>query len=397
MKVRLRARYGLLAGMVALASLGGGCIDENTGTSLDPEGPPYILQVFVLDPTSEDASSPFVFPELVLTYGVHRNINVCPFNVMTGENDGACEAPLTCDTTSSSPTFRHCVMGGKQPISTHAVASTPVIRIVSKELLDGATLEQFACGCRAAGATGCPANGAWSTSFDDCSVCGDAAASAANESGQCLDVNADGVPDLTQLNAGVVELACGTRLPARLNLPGEGYYYPSGNQFPSSTLGWGGLGPAIVHMPSIELPTNTDCTIRVLDVVKDKDGNSFVPNPNHDALAMGGAITFHTEGCEAVETAPADGDEAPVDLASIDIILNVSVDEATAATAVTVTDSAGNPVEGEVTVDGGAISFTPAAELAPGEEYTVTVADTVTDSYGVACGGVEFTFTTEAA
>jgi len=132
-------------------------------------------------------------------------------------------------------------------------------------------------------------------------------------------------------------------------------------------------------------------------VVKDKDGNSFVPNPNHDALAMGGAITFHTEGCEAVETAPADGDEAPVDLASIDIILNVSVDEATAATAVTVTDSAGNPVEGEVTVDGGAISFTPAAELAPGEEYTVTVADTVTDSYGVACGGVEFTFTTEAA
>jgi len=195
----------------------------------------------------------------------------------------------------------------------------------------------------------------------------------------------------------VVELACGSLVPARPNLPGEGYYYPSGNQFPSSTLGWGGLGPAIVHQPTIELPTSTDCTIRVMDVVKDKDGNGFVAHPNHDALARNGAITFHTESLGIVETAPADGDEVEVGLASVDVVFNVSVDEASVA-GLTVEDSSGAAVAGEVTVEGGVISFTPDAELAPGEEYTVTVPATVTDTYGIGFGAAEtFTFTTEAA
>jgi hypothetical protein len=398
MKVRLRKRFGLLAGMVALAGFASGCVEEAGGTELDPEGPPYVLQAFVLDPTSDDHSSPFVPPSLVLTYGVHRSINVCPFNVATGENDGTCAAPLTCDINAGSKTFRHCVDGsGKLPISTNAFAGTPFIRLVSKELLDGATLESFACACRGAGATACPAGGDWSASFTDCSVCGDAAATTTNESGECLDANGDDVPDLTSLNPGVVALTCGTLIPRRENVRGEGYYWPSGNQLPSSVLGWGGIGPAIVHAPRIELPTSTVCTVEVTAVPRDKDGNSFVPNPDFNE-----PITFRTE---ALAVADFDFGETetgtPVDVGELVLVFNVSLDEASVASGVTVTDSAGAAVDAEVALDPmdpTAVIITLADDLAAGEEYTVTVADTVADSFGVAFGmPEEFTFETQAA
>jgi hypothetical protein len=154
MTVRLPLRSSLLgtvAVVVALASSGAGCADDSTQSKL--LGEPKILQVFVLDPSESDDPDG---SGLMITYGVHPDVNVCH---AIGVDD-SCVAPgedgnlhpidnLMCDKNPVSPTYNHCVdSAGQQPIVSHATLSGSRFRVVVGELLDGTTLEKFACSCQ---------------------------------------------------------------------------------------------------------------------------------------------------------------------------------------------------------------------------------------------------------
>lgn len=382
MKVRLRARHSLLVGLVAVAGASG-CVDKKSKSDLDPDGPPKILQVFVRDFNNTDDP---VGGEYALAYGIHPDVYKCSF-------DNTCATMgFTCDTTASSPTVGHCLdSSGKQAAVTSAAAIAS-IRIVSKELLRGTTLEQFACACHG----GCPSGMEWAIDPENCSVCGEDSSTPITEAGKCLDVNNDHVPDISTLQAGVATITCGSlaTFPPYTTKLGDGYYYPSGNQFPTSGFGYGGIGPALVIEPAIPLPTSQTCTVTVASSVTDKDGNSFE--------APTSPITFKVEELAVTGTAPED-EEEEVDpkLADITISYNVPLKEDSVnATSVTMKEKGGAAVAGiEIAADGSDIVITlPTAGLKPLTDYTVTVTDAVTDLYGVkGSEGTEFTFTTDKA
>jgi hypothetical protein len=389
MTVRLRARQSLLVGLAAatLAGIGGvGCVDKKSKSDLDPEGNPRILQVFVRDFVNTDDP---VGGEYALAYGVHPDVNKCAFPDTSGNRACAVEG-FTCDTTESSDTFEHCVDAqGNQPGATSAAAFAS-IRIVSKELLRGTTLEQFACACHGA----CPAGGEWAVDPENCSACGEDPATTITEAGRCLDVNNDRVPDISTLQAGVATITCDNAAFGTYTTKlGDGYYYPSGNQFPTSGFGYGGIGPALVIEPADPLPTSATCSISVANTVTDKDGNPFD--------APEGTISFTVEALSILETAPAD-EEEDVDqmLADITITYNVPIDAASVTAAnVTVREMGGAAVAGTtVEADADTIVITlPETGLKAATTYEVVVSDAITDAYGAAGEGVTFTFTTAAA
>jgi len=381
MTVRLRARTSLLAGLVAmLGGIGGsGCVDEHSKSDLDSAGPPKVLQVFVYDPAESDDPN---VGDYTLTYGVHPDVNRCSY-------DGTCGGDLTCAT--SGDVAGHCVDGsGSQPIAQETIVNGASIRIISKELLDGKTLEVFACACAGTEA-GCPEGKDVSIDPKNCSACGDAAGTTVDETGQCLDVDHDTVPDASTLEAGVAMISCPTASMtfAYNTVRGDGYYYPSGNQFPTSTQGYGGIGPAIVLEPQVVLPTSADCSLTLTDKARDKDGNQFDNK---------GPFTFHTEGLAVAGTSPGrNAQNVPTDTAEIAIGFNaplaegsvsnasISMKECTAydgdtgACTTTETDVTGFTVS----VDGDTISVDlSGVTLKAGAKYTFTVATTVTDAYG---------------
>src|SRR5438874_498603 len=118
MTVRLRVRHSLLAGLLLLGGVGGaGCVDEKSGTDLDPTGNPKILQVFVLDPDDSDDPGG---SGLTITYGVHQDVNKCTFDKTCAE--GLCCAGQTgCN--AATELAGHCVDATtfKQPIASAAV------------------------------------------------------------------------------------------------------------------------------------------------------------------------------------------------------------------------------------------------------------------------------------
>jgi Big-like domain-containing protein len=403
MTVRLHIKYGLLGALVgALASASGGCADSSTKTAL--LGQPKILQVLVLDPT--DTTDPDG-SNLTLTYGVHPDINPCNAigvdNNCVAPDDNGVLQPIDgqkCDLNAGSPTFHHCVdeTTGKQPIAGNATINGARVRFVVGDLLDGTTLEKFACACQGstlatATPTNCPDDASsWTSNPKNCSVCGDNAASASNESGQCLDTDANGVPDISALLAGVGHFDCppgltGTAGDTRL---GDGFYYPSGDQdpWPNNTgVGYNGLGPAIVLLPSFPLPASTDCTVSISSSVKDQHGASL--------QATTDPVTFHTENLKIATTGTSPAKNAKdVDpcKAEVDVAFNAPI----AGTSATATNVTLTPAVAGATVSavksnvigiklpqptGCGDTGTPA--LTPNTDYTVTVTTNVTDTYGV--------------
>lgn len=375
MTVRLEVKHSLLAGLTAaiaaLGSLGvSGCSSLDSITDLDPAGPPKIVQVFVLDSDAED---------YVLAYGIHRDLNRCGFD------KDQCSEGFTCDTSTGDPqktNADHCVdSSGHQPGVEAATASGASIRIVSKELLNPETVEQFVCACGA----GCPAGKDFSLK-PDCGVCGDDPATMTfDETGKCVDLNDDGLPDLTTLLPGVASVTCGTLLTYATDI-GDGYYYPSGFQLPTSQVGYAGLGPAIVLNLQVDLPTNADCTVAIDPKVHDKEGNSFA--------APDRPVTFHTEALAVPAgtgfgSAPAkSAKNVAVDIKSVTIGFNSTLKGSTVtASSVKLTEKGGADVAavGPPTVMAGTHIVLPlTAALKAATTYTVTVAATVTDSYGQA-------------
>lgn len=421
MTVRLLERHSLLVGLLAsLASLGGlGCADDKSKSDLDPEGPPAVRQVFVLDPVSTDDG---IGGEYALTYGIHPDAWECGVVDLDcpelGDNCGDADTTnnqdcLECATTGEFE--GHCVFTanstagtpGETPGATSAVAAGASIRIVSKELLDGKTLEQFACACFGSedpgeGATpeACGAGGnEWAVDPTNCQACSDNPDTSIDESGRCLDANNDRIPDLATMQAGIAVIDCGvTDFPtpgaggSYTTQQGDGFYYPSGNQLVTSAFGYGGVGPAIVIEPLIELPTSATCTITLTAKPRDKDNEQF------DAFEA----SFRTEGL----TPAAVSDVAPTDT-SVTVSFNVSLRASSVAGTVLRVRTAAIPDDEETPEDesvpagpiiaGTTVSFDPesptdATLTAPAGtfdvdvEYEILIGETIADSYGQAAG-----------
>jgi len=372
MTVLLDVKHSLVAGLIALGCMGVmGCSSEDSVTDLDPAGPPKILQVFVLDTDHGDYT---------LTYGIHRDLNRCGFD------KESCPEGFDCSTVADddpqTTLFDHCVdSAGKQPRVEAATVVGASMRIISKELLRPSTLEQFVCEC----GSGCPAGKEYSLDPNNCANCGnDPATLTVDETGRCLDLNDDTLPDLTTLLPGIATIVCGAALTYTTGI-GDGFYYPSGNQLPTSNVGYSGLGPAIVlNINGTNLPTDIDCTLTLSDIPKDKDGSGFV--------ATDGPISFHTEPL-ALGAAP---DPAPtsatatagvVDVTKAMITLTYITDlkaSTVTATSVKLQEKGGAAVTVTPAVMGGSkiVIPLPMGTLKANTKYEVIVTTGVQDAFG---------------
>jgi hypothetical protein len=383
----------LMLGLFAVASASS-CVDLTSKSSLNPDGPPVILQVFVRDPADSDDP---IAGEYALVYGIHEDALRCSF-------DQTCACPFAnpdcifkdtiCDRNPNSDTFDHCVTSSGRLPAQRTASAFASIRIVSDELLSGTTLEQFACACQGTGR--CPAGGEWAIDPENCRACGEDPDSPVEEGGRCLDVNRDGKPDISTLQAGVATISCGdlaTFPPYRTAL-GDGYYYPSGSRFPTSGYGYGGIGPAVVIEPAAALPTSTTCTIMLDGRITDKDGVAFQPTSE--------PITFRVEPLHVERTSPGDQEtEVRTDRAAVTITYNAPLAVSTVTPESVQIRKLGSatPLPGTgLRVNEEVVSIQlPAGTLEPATTYEVTLTTAITDAYGVAAPvGETFTFETGA-
>jgi len=200
-----------------------------------------------------------------------------------------------------------------------------------------------------------------------------------------LDRDQDGAADTTRFLAGAVGIACGA-IDVPLNLAAS-YWTPSGNQQKPAPGGFDALGPAIVVVPAVALPTDQQCGLTFSPEVVDKDGNQVCAPPNGDiagdctpgdvsafrftveplAFAAGSPVMDPGQSRTAAVRITA---RAPLERASLANI-TVTEGESTSYTSFTATLTASS----EIT-----IQWTP-GELAANMRYTITVPTTVTDTY----------------
>lgn len=372
-------RFVSLAAVTTLGLVG--CNDPETKTNLRPEGPPEVLQVFVID---NDGLSK-------LAYGEHPDINDI-------DNDPDTTPPYQ---VQEGPVNNALITGNK-------------IRIVVDELLRGGRIEQFACACwlkptptfPAGTPPGCTTRGFAfgdnAVDIDACVTCDDDPDTVeVNETGRCADYNFDGVPDVSYLVGSdadseitdIVSLTCdGTEIP--LPVENGGFYNPTGNQLIPTALGTDAIGPAIVLLPPV-LRSDADCTVTINPDIVDKDGNS-VTWPDGD-------LSFHTEPMAIASTQPANGQtNVPVTTTQISVGFTTDIDPATADNIIVREAASGTEVAGTGAVDPAdpsSIVFTldAATSLLPQTEYEVVIPTTVTDIFGGAFPAEEtITFTTGA-
>lgn len=387
------------AGLCALVA----CADLSGNTDL--LGQPVVLQEMVTSTPDSAGGYHDVLTDglsgYMLFYGLQTNFDLCYLfdasmslfaSPLCVDPALKCVCPPVNDditmTCSTSGTFAgHCVdpATSAPPGALHALPFGTSFRVVVGDLLDGATLEHFACACVSItldaqknlvfDASRCAGGAIYSDDPRDCSVCpGDS-----TTKGRCLDADGNGKPDYSSLIPGVARIDCGGV--SLVSAEGEGFYYPSGNQFPSSVAGLAGLGPAVVIIPARPIPSDSDCTLTISDTVKDQQGRSLVqPSP---------APIFHTEPLTLSPKSPSDMEavtaggalagvqftfNTPIDPDSIHVG-DITVTDVNSSAVFTVTDlavsSGGLEVDADVTVP-----------LTDGDLYQVTVKNTVADTYG---------------
>ncbi|MBW2278647.1 MAG: carboxypeptidase regulatory-like domain-containing protein, partial [Deltaproteobacteria bacterium] len=239
-----------------LASLGfafsialSACDDPVSKTDLNPEGPPEILQVLVMERVIPEGSAVSrVFAQLA--FGAHPGIV---------DEDGTAG------------------------VNTAVARSNQKLRIVVDELLIGNNLEEIACNPVMEGTDLVPF---WSrvpegTNPDDIDDC------AGPDQSRCtavcigpdgpvgvLDEDEDGAADEFRLMASVITLTCdGADIPIDVY---QSFYQPSGNQLiTAGPMGVDSLGPALVIFPTSGLRTGAECSFTMSPDVKDKDGNQI--------------------------------------------------------------------------------------------------------------------------
>jgi hypothetical protein len=128
-------------------------------------------------------------------------------------------------------------------------------RVVLNNLLDGETVEQFACA----------EGGGWSRDPETCAEC---------PGKRCLDRDGDRIPDVVGLIDGIATFDCGAF--RYVTGPDDGMYYPAGNQLRTTQWGLEGLGPAVVVEPRVTFPAGARCTMRLDREIADKSGDGLV-------------------------------------------------------------------------------------------------------------------------
>lgn len=344
----LAIRRWAASAALALAALPG-CDAPASMTALKPEGAPEVLQVF-MDSRVEDGTA-----AISLAYGTHPD---------WPENDPA---------FPTGPDLPNVIVNNEQ-----------TIRIVVDELLQGSTLEIFACAC----SVGACASGDDYT--DDPALCGDDTETEfVNETGMWLDADRtlddgqvtrrDGVPDDAVLRDAIATIDCGNGNTWTSGAE-EGYYIPSGNQFVSNILGvvlWDTVGPAIVLEPE-NLPTGSTCQISIDPSVTDKQGEPVVMP----------AFTFLTEPLAVLGTVPdPDATNITLNLLAVSATFSAPIDPTSVdGTSIVVEPAAGGPaLAGTVSVStdsGATVLFRPAGALAAATEYKVTVKAGIKETLG---------------
>lgn len=227
---------------LTVACVAGGCLTE---TRFIPEhGNPIIQAVLVTGVEPQEPVS-----GLSLIYGVVMGLNRCD----ESNPLAVCPAGFSCQDGS-------CVDGnGQLPDPPLVPTQGYEIRIVTGDLLDGKTVEHFACSCVLTG--NCTPGREYSSYPFDCSSC---------EGGTCADQDKNDLPDIVAALPGLATVTCGSfRYTAQ---PGDEEYDPSGNLFPSSVSGADGYGPAIVLRPVAVLPSDSDCDVELSSTVRTKGG-----------------------------------------------------------------------------------------------------------------------------
>jgi hypothetical protein len=224
------------------------------------------------------------------------------------------------------------------------------------------------------------------------------------------DVNQDGAADDTRLIQGSVGIKCGM-FDVPINIDAS-YWNPSGDQNKPAMGGLDALGPAIVLKPgkagdastaSLPLPTNQDCQLVFASDVTDKQGNQVCAPPEGDVNqnCTPGDMSnfkFRSDALRVTNANFANNAMGVDRSAPVNLVANAPVDNATAAVSVTMTQGA-TPFTG-FTIDNPAsqpalIKITYNAPLTAMTTYTITVATTLADTYGVHLPQmVSYTFTT---
>jgi hypothetical protein len=386
---------------------------------------------YLPDMTSPDAGVP--------AQGHPTTLCQYPSNVASCTCPAQHGAPLTC-AIQGSLTGR-CIdeATGELPVVAHAQAYQQSLRVVVGKLMDPATLEHFACACQTVACRSdasidhcgdvpldpslCPETcgidhldvsrcdgNAWVKDLDACGSCPNSKGDTMN-GGTCLDLDQNGLPDVSSLVPGIATVTCGAgvrdgavaldRCPESTGwtagpspgscqyttVEGDGVYEPSGNQFQSSVAGLRGVGPAIAITLNgrTSLPASSDCTIKLSDSVTTKGGEKL--------LATKGPPIFHTDDVRLVLAAPANNAEINSTVSTtltVTVAANVPLDANGTATVTTElvdlnASTRKTITTGTVVVDGLQVTqTTPLADLGlvEGHLYEINVNATATDRFG---------------
>jgi hypothetical protein len=353
------------------------CASTDSATDLQPEGPPMIAQVRLVE---------------VFSIGEIRGLNRTVFGFG--------------DHPEATPDDAH-------PVTT-AKAADNRLRIVLDELLRGNNLEEIACRALVdddaydrvpLGATpddvarcavaqdvlpsSCPGSNRLSLCVckldAGCPTGINGALTPRGESVGVLDLDQDGAADNSHFIAGAVALSCGA-IDVAIDLD-RSYWTPSGNQQRPAQGGFDALGPAVVVVPAVPLPTNLECRLGFAADVVDKDGNQVCAPPQGDIASDctpgdTSAVTFKVEPLEFLASVTDPGQSRTADIL---ITANVPIDPAS-LTGITVTEAPDTSYT-QFTAQRGAspnqivIRWTAVGGLAPGTRYTITITTAVTDTH----------------
>ena len=212
------------------------------------------------------------------------------------------------------------------------------------------------------------------------------------------DDDQDGAADQHRFIPGAVGISCnGIDVP--LNLV-QSYWTPSGDQQVPAQGGFDALGPAVVLVPDVALPTSLTCHVTFSPDVVDKDGNQVCAPAGGDRAAgcTPGDTTAFAFTVEPLTLIPLDQLTGASRTVKFRIRANAPLDAASLA-GVTVTEAPGTAypeikatptMPNELTVES-----TAAGGFAASTAYTITVPMTVTDTFHQpAPQPVQITFTT---
>lgn len=382
----------LMCAVLATTTIVAGCTDYESSTGLNPDGPPMVQQVRFRESYKTPQGSRT--ERRVFGFGTHPD---------------ALEA------------MAHPV--------TSAQVKGNAFRVIMDELLVGNNLEEV--GCRATIDADAYSRVPLGTTPDDIARCAAAQdvlpSTCKGAHAVCIcdldagcsvptvpptmvpkggpvgvdDKNQDGAADDTRFIRDAVGIKCGTiNVPIDLDMS---YWNPSGNQQVPAMGGFDALGPAIVLIPQMGLPSNLDCQLVFAPDVVDKQNIQVCAPPNGDILSdctPGDTtkVAFKTEPLilDPGFTSPVTG------YSKVDPIIlgGITKLDPTSVTGITMT-------EGGVAFTGFVVTITNMNETlvvtpnppgwAPNTQYVLTVTSGVKDNFGQpAPAPIVITFTTGA-